>query len=155
MSSSDALWYPTVEDVLEIHDDIVREDAAATPGIENVDRLTFALDYIEYGHFDQGPGTIHAKAFHLLRLLASNHWFVDGNKRTALSSTAMFYVVNGYELDYGEDVRAMLALFSVREALIDRDVGQQYLAEQTRVIDWPTSGIVNIDDAERGDDNGD
>lgn len=155
MSDSDDLWYPTIEDVLQLHDDIVREDAAATPGIENEDRIGFALDYVEHGHFGRVPETIHEKAFHLLRLLASNHWFVDGNKRTALSSTALFYVVNGYELDYGEDIRAMLKLFSVRDALIDRDVGQQYLAEQTSLADWPTDDIVNSHDAESGEYDGD
>ena len=155
MRDSDDLWYPTVADVLQLHDDIVREDREATPGIENEERIEFALDYVEHGHFGRVPETIHEKAFHLLRLLSSNHWFVDGNKRTALSATALFYVVNGYELDYGEDIRAMLKLFSVRDGLVDRGVGQQYLAEQTSLVDWPTGGIVNSHGVENGDEDGD
>jgi death-on-curing protein len=154
MSDPNELWYPTAADVLQLHDDIIREDAAATPGVENEDRVQFALDYVQHGHFGRVPETIHEKAFHLLRLLASNHWFADGNKRTALSSTALFYVVNGYELDYGEDIRAMLKLFSVRESLVDEDVGPEYLAEQTAVVDWSTGGIVNSHGVEYGNDDG-
>jgi len=155
MSDPDELWYPTVADVLQLHDDIVREDAAATPGVENEERVQFALDYVQHGHFGRVPETIHGKAFHLLRLLASNHWFADGNKRTALSSVELFYFVNGHELEYGEDIRSMLKLFSVRAGLVDEDVGPAYLAEQTSLVDWPTGGIVNIDDAEVRDENGD
>lgn len=92
------------------------------------------MDFIEHGHFDEGPETVHEKAFHLMRLLASNHWFVDGNKRTALNTTELFYFINGYEFEYGEDIRSMLKLFSVREDLIDREVGVQYFADQTGSI---------------------
>nr|WP_303648833.1 Fic family protein [Haloarchaeobius litoreus] len=30
-----------------------------------------------------------------MRLIAANHPFVDGNKRTALMSTRIFYALNG------------------------------------------------------------
>ena len=85
-----------------------------------------------------------------MRLLASNHWFVDGNKRTALNTTELFYLVNGYELDYGEDIRSMLKLFSVRESLIDREVGPEYLADQTTPIEtddtdlWGALGVLLV-----------
>ena len=42
--------------------------------------------------------TIHEKAAALLHGLARNHPFVNGNKRTAWTATAMFYLVNGYNL---------------------------------------------------------
>jgi death-on-curing protein len=70
-----------------------------------------------------------------MRLIASNHWFVDGNKRTALNTAELFYMVNGYELDYGEDIRSMLKLFSVRESLIDGEEGPLYLADNTTTLD--------------------
>lgn len=127
-------WYPTTEDVIRIHDDIVEDDPESESGIEDPERIEYALDFIEHGHFDEGPETVHEKAFHLIRLLASNHWFVDGNKRTALNTTELFYFINGYEFEYGEDIRSMLKLFSVREDLIDREVGVQYFADQTSSI---------------------
>lgn len=84
-------------------------------------------------------------------MLASNHWFVDGNKRTALDTTELFYLVNGYELDDGEDIRSMLELFSVRESLIDRDAGPTDLDDQTTPIDidddldlWGALGVLLV-----------
>lgn len=42
--------------------------------------------------------TIHEKAAALLQSLATNHALVDGNKRTAFVSTALFYELNGYHV---------------------------------------------------------
>lgn len=42
--------------------------------------------------------SIHEKAAALLHGLARNHPFVTGNKRTAWTATAMFYMVNGCNL---------------------------------------------------------
>lgn len=146
----DELWYPSVDDVLLLHEDIVSEDDDASSGVNDADRIEFAIDYVKHGHFGEVPETIHEKAFHLMRLLASNHWFVDGNKRTALNTTELFYLINGYELDYGEDVRSMLKLFSVRESLIDRDVGSEYLADQTIPVEfddpdpWDALGVLLV-----------
>jgi death-on-curing protein len=39
--------------------------------------------------------TIHEKAAALLQSLATNHALIDGNKRTAFVSTALFYELNG------------------------------------------------------------
>lgn len=131
----DGLWYPSVDDILLVHEDIVGEDENTEQGVESEDRIQFAVDYVQHGHFDKVPETLHEKAFHLMRLIASNHWFVDGNKRTALNSTELFYMVNGYELNYGEDIRSMLKLFSVRERLIDREAGAEYLKDQVTHVE--------------------
>lgn len=136
----DELWYPTVDDIRQLHDDIIQEDPDATAGVEDEERVEFAIQYVQDGHFGEVPETVHEKAFHLMRLLASNHWFADGNKRTALNTTELFYLVNGYELDYGEDVRSMLKLFSVRETLIDQDAGPAYLKDQTSVVEPDEDG---------------
>lgn len=131
---NEEFWYPTLEDVLAIHDDIVSEDRDSEPGVENRERIQYALDHVEHGHFGEGPETVHEKAFHLMRLLASNHWFVDGNKRTALNTTEVFYLFNGYEFDYGEDIRSMLKLLAVREGLIDPDVAIEFFSEKVDLI---------------------
>lgn len=132
----DPFWYPTVDDILTIHDDIIEEDEDSEPGIRNPDQIQYAIDHVKHGHFGAGPETVHGKAFHLMRLLAANHWFVDGNKRTALNSTELFYMFNGYGLDYGEDLRSMLKLLSVREELIDEEVAVEYLADQTTAMSF-------------------
>lgn len=46
---------------------------------------------------DAYPG-IHEKAAALLQSLATNHALIDGNKRTAFVSTALFYELNGHHV---------------------------------------------------------
>ncbi len=133
-SAEDNFWYPTVDDILTLHADIIAEDSSSDSGVHDPDRVEFVLTYIRDGYFGEVPSTVHEKAFHLMRLLASNHWFADGNKRTALNTTELFYLLNGYQLDYGDDIRSMLKLFSVRETLIDDTAGPAYLADQTTEV---------------------
>jgi len=144
---ADGFWYPTKEEILIIHDDIIEEDPEGEPGIVDEGRIDFAIDYIEHGAFGESPETVHEKAFHLMRLLASNHWFVDGNKRTALNTTQLFYNLNGYQFEYGEDIRSMLKLFSVREKLINDEEGPEYFADITEPIDveeWDMSTVLVV-----------
>ena len=42
--------------------------------------------------------TLHEKAAALLQSLATNHALIDGNKRTAFVSTALFYELNGHRV---------------------------------------------------------
>ena len=42
--------------------------------------------------------TIHRKAAALLQSLATNRALIDGNKRTAFVSTALFYELNGHHI---------------------------------------------------------
>jgi len=171
-ADEDPFWYPTVDDILTIHDDIIEEDEDSEPGVRDSDQIQYAIDHVKHGHFGEGPETIHEKAFHLMRLLAANHWFVDGNKRTALNTMDLFYTFNGYELDYGEDLRSMLKLLSVREELIDKEVAVEYLAEQTAeetaiqdmteeqlvlgVLLTPLDDVLDdVDEFELGDDEND
>lgn len=88
----------TTHQVLFIHDRAVKrfggshgvrdiglvESAIARP------QATFGGKYLYISLFD--------KAAALLQSLLKNHPFVDGNKRTALSSSALFLWKNGYKL---------------------------------------------------------
>ena len=48
--------------------------------------------------------TVFDKAAALLQSLLKNHPFVDGNKRTALSSAGIYLKINGYDLkNYHEE----------------------------------------------------
>jgi death-on-curing protein len=62
---------------------------------------------------------IHEKAAHPMRLLATEHPFVDGNKRTALNATALLYDLNDYEFRYDNDVRGILRQFAMDESTAD------------------------------------
>jgi death on curing protein len=43
--------------------------------------------------------TVHERAAALLESVCRNHALVDGNKRLAWAATAVFYGLNGYDLD--------------------------------------------------------
>ena len=62
--------------------------------------------------------TIHEKAAALLYGLARNDPFVTANKRTAWMATAMFYMVNGYNM-YVEASRVVGLTVDAAEGQID------------------------------------
>lgn len=50
---AESYWYPSVEDVLTIYDDIVSEYPDTTAGVQNRGDREFALNYIEEGRLEQ------------------------------------------------------------------------------------------------------
>ena len=130
-----SFWYPSVEDILAIHDEIVSEYSDTSPGVQSRGDVEFALDYVSEGKFGSVPETIHEKSFHLLRLLVANHPFVDGNKRTTLNTVAMFYLFNGYRFEYDDVIREMLKQFGTDEKTVDEEYVLEYLQAHTHEID--------------------
>ncbi len=132
---ADSLWYPSVEDIMAIHADIVSEYPDTPTGVQNRGDIEFALNHIEEGSFGAAPETIHEKASHLLRLLVANHPFVDANKRTALNTTVVFYFLNGYRFEYGDEIRTILKRFGTDEAAVDEVETVEYLRSHTEELD--------------------
>jgi death-on-curing protein len=114
-----SLSYPTVDEVLSLHERIVERGDDTEPGVARRGDISYALTFVEDGHYGHAPATIHEKAAHLMRLLVANHPFVDGNKRTALATVTVFYGLNGYDLDYDDDVREHLKSFATDERSVD------------------------------------
>jgi len=131
----DSVWYPSVEDVIAIHDDIVSEYTETHRGVRNRGDIEFALNYVEHGSFGTTPETIHEKAFHLMRLLVANHPFVDANKRTALNTTVVFYFLNGYRFAYNGEIRTLLKRFGTDERAVDDQETISYLRSHTDRLD--------------------
>ena len=132
---ADSMWYPSVEEIIAIHDDVVSEYPDTPSGTRDRGDVEFALNYIEEGNFGSAPVAIHEKAFHLLRLLVANHPFVDGNKRTALNVTVVFYFLNGYRFEYDDEDRSLLKQFGTDEASVDTEETIEYLRTHTEEID--------------------
>jgi len=129
-----SLTYPTVAEVLALHEYVVERGDETEPGVARRGDIEYALTFVEDGHFGTAPETVHEKAAHLMRLLVANHPFVDGNKRTALATVVVFYGLNGYDLDYDGEVRDLLKSFARDERAADVDATVAYLrrhAEQT------------------------
>ncbi|WP_049942039.1 type II toxin-antitoxin system death-on-curing family toxin [Haloterrigena turkmenica] len=112
--------------MLDLHEQIVAEGDTTEPGVRSEDAIASALQYISEGFFGEVPETIHEKAVHLMRLLVADHPFVDGNKRTALRTVVVFYMLNGYTFDYGDEIRALLHRFATDEAAVDTDTAVIY-----------------------------
>jgi death-on-curing protein len=116
---TDAVTYPSVEVVLGLHEQIVADGDGTESGVRSEDAVESALQYVSEGFFREVPESIHEKAAHLMRLLVADHPFVDGNKRTALRTVVVFYALNGYVFDYGDEVRTLLRRFATDEAEVD------------------------------------
>ena len=89
----------TAEQVLFIHSRLVSETGGAH-GLRDIGLLLSAVARPK-ASFDQQDlyPTLHAKAAELFESLISNHPFIDGNKRTAITAAGMFLHINGYRLN--------------------------------------------------------
>lgn len=132
---SRSLWYPTLEEVLAIHRDIVSEYPNTTAGVRSKGDIKFVLEYIRDDGVESGSADIHDKAFDLLKLLVANHPFVDGNKRTALNTVVVFYFLNGYRFSYDDEIRDILKQIGTDVAEVDGYEVRAYLESNTTQIE--------------------
>ena len=91
--------YPTLEQVLDLHEDGVNLFGGRLP-INDFTMLHSAIERPKatFGGQDLYPD-IYTKAAALIQSLILNHPFDDGNKRTALMTTVLFFHLNRYVLD--------------------------------------------------------
>jgi len=104
--------YLTPQQVLAIHDQMVKRFGGSR-GIRDIGLVESAVAR-PMATFDSVDlyENIFDKAAALLQSLLKNHPFVDGNKRTALSSAGIFLKMNGYifknyheeEIEFGVNV---------------------------------------------------
>jgi len=82
--------------VLLIHDELI-ESYGGSHGVRDENLLESAIfqPYASYGGVDLYP-TIFDKAAAILRSLINNHPFVDGNKRTAITSAQIMIEESGF-----------------------------------------------------------
>lgn len=66
------------------------------------------LDVFELTHLNRSlPEDIHAKAASIFYKTVKRHSYVDGNKRSAIIATSVFYLVNDHFLYPPEHIRVM------------------------------------------------
>jgi len=92
------IYYLEIDEVLFIHEIMI----SLYGGRGDIHDFTMLHSAIErpkatFGGKDLYP-TIFEKAAALIQSLILNHPFDDGNKRTAVTSTARFFYINGYQL---------------------------------------------------------
>jgi death-on-curing protein len=91
--------YLSPEQVLFIHSRLI-DTTGGSHGILDIGLLQSAVSRPKatFEGKDLYPD-VFRKAAALMESLARNHPFVDGNKRTAITSAAVFLGMNGYRLD--------------------------------------------------------
>ena len=126
-------------------------NAETTAGVVSPGDIEYAVEHIQEGQFGQGPESLHEKAFQLLRLITVNHPFVDGNKRTALMSTRIFYALNGRRFDYDREVKEILKALATEESSVDAEDVLAYLRAHTEPLAREYEATINLWLARIGD----
>ncbi len=141
---SESISYLSTDDIQAIHGLIVEANAETTAGATSPGDIEYAVEHVQKGQFGQGPESLHEKAFQLLRLIAANHPFVDGNKRTALMSTRIFYALNGLRFDYDRDIKEILKALATDESSVDADDVLAYLRAHTEPLAPEYEATINL-----------
>ena len=91
--------YLSIEEVVELHRRIILQSGGGV-GLRDRGALEAAVSqpFQTFGGEDLYKGVI-AKAAALAFFLASNHPFVDGNKRIAHAALEVTLILNGFELE--------------------------------------------------------
>ena len=90
--------FPTLQETLELHDQLILR-FGGSKGVRDLGLLESALVRPQTGYYD----TLSMQAAALFQSLCQNHCFVDGIKRVAFASTAIFLRMNGYRLSVKPD----------------------------------------------------
>jgi len=94
--------YLTVEQILFIHSRLIGETGGSW-ALRDLGLLQSAVARPQASFEDQELyPTLFSKAAALMESIVRNHPFVDGNKRTGITSAAMFLALNGRRLTCSE-----------------------------------------------------
>jgi death-on-curing protein len=96
------IFYPTSEEVETLHGIIIEQ--RGTRGWMSKGMVKGCLEWASTYVFNMRPfPTLLSQASALMYGFISFHPFADGNKRTALMTTAFFLFLNGHSLEIKED----------------------------------------------------
>ena len=94
----EVVLYPTIQETLELHEQLIKRFGGSA-GVRDLGLLESALLRPQTGYYE----TLSLQAAALLQSLIQNHSFIDGNKRVAFATTAIFLRMNGYRLNVDAD----------------------------------------------------
>jgi death-on-curing protein len=124
------LTFLALDEVLAIHADQI-DVYGGSPGLRDVGLLesALAMPQATFGGELLHPTLPEMAAAYLFHL-ASNHAFVDGNKRIALMATIVFLGMNGLKLEAGK-VRLFDLVMGVANGSISKAAVAVFLAKHT------------------------
>jgi death-on-curing protein len=94
----EVVLYPTIQETLELHEQLIKRFGGSA-GVRDLGLLESALLRPQTGYYE----TLSLQAAALLQSIIQNHSFIDGNKRVAFATTAIFLRMNGYRLKVEAD----------------------------------------------------
>ena len=111
---SSRILYPTLAETLELHSRLI-DRFGGKGGARDLGLLESALMRPQTGYYS----SLSLEAAALLQSLSQNHAFVDGNKRVAFATTAIFLRINGYRLKVDADNGESFLINKVIKAKVD------------------------------------
>ncbi len=115
-----ALFYPNRHEVEDLHSSIIQQ--RGTRGYVSRGMVEGCLELASTYVFDTMPfPTLLAQASALMYGFITFHPFADGNKRTALMTTAFFFFLNGHTLLISPDAPEFTK--SIAERCLDSEHG--------------------------------
>ncbi len=124
-----AMLYPTLAETLELHLRLI-ERFGGKGGVRDMGLLESALMRPQTGYYK----SLSLEGAALLQSLTQNHAFVDGNKRVAFATTAIFLRMNGYRLKVDPD--------NGEAFIIDRVIRRK--AEIDEIAAWLEKHMISL-----------
>jgi len=92
------VYYLTAEDILYMHYRLI-EDYSGSHGLRDESRLKSVVEAPKLEAYGKEQyKTVFEKSAVYARNIISDHLFVDGNKRSGITSASVFLMKNGYTL---------------------------------------------------------
>jgi death-on-curing protein len=120
------MYYLTIDDVLEIHQEQIREFGGAE-GVRDKGLIEAALLRPQTGYYKD----IIEEAASLWESLTMNHGFVDGNKRVGLAVMEIFLEVNGVDHTPDNDSLITFIYSNLEAGTFNKDNLDAWLRENT------------------------
>jgi death-on-curing protein len=123
----------SVADVAELHERIIKVTGGSF-GIRDLGLLESAVIgcYQSFGGVDLYPTVIH-KAARIAYAICKNHPFIDGNKRTAVTSMLVLLRMNDIALSYSQHELVSFALGVANDCIQYEDI-ITWLSERRQTI---------------------
>lgn len=121
--------YPSLNEVLELHIRLL-ERFGGKEGVRDLGLLESALMRPRTGYYK----TRSLEASALLQSLAQNHPFIDGNKRVAFATTAIFLRMNGFRLKVEADNGESFLIDQVIKKKVSIEVIADWLERHMRPV---------------------
>lgn len=122
--------YPSLSETVELHLRLI-ERFGGKPGVRDLGLLESALMRPQTGYYK----SLSLQAAALLQSLTQNHAFLDGNKRVAFATTAIFLRLNGYKLKVDADSGEDFIINSVIKKRVDLDKIANWIEDHIRKVE--------------------